>query len=292
MPDVKSIIRFVILLCLAWVPFFAQSLAQEPQESYKRGMEALSRSDYEDAIEKFNLAIDQNPTTIPAYYYLGLLLNRFDRNNEALAAYQRLLAVDPDNIAAHYQIGKIQLKLTNQEAANEEYRWLKEQAEGAANAPVDNDDRLLKDKPKDPARALSKRQREYAGELAEYLSDLILSEKLKTEATDKSPQTTKTSVGPDMVVAMSANMRPTILYKEKAKYTEIARLNKAQGTVALNVVFSNDGQITDVRVIRSLPDGLTQAAIRAARLIRFQPPIRDGVPLSVRGTLEFTFNLY
>jgi TonB family protein len=91
---------------------------------------------------------------------------------------------------------------------------------------------------------------------------------------------------------MSASLRPTILYKEKAKYTEEARQNKVQGTVVLNVVFTADARITSVRVVRGLPDGLTEKAIEAAQKIRFQPAVKNGAPVSVRGNLEFTFNLY
>lgn len=94
------------------------------------------------------------------------------------------------------------------------------------------------------------------------------------------------------VEPMSASLRPTILYKEKAKYTEEARQNKIQGTVVLNVVFTADGRITNIRVVRGLPDGLTEKAIEAAQRIRFNPAVRSGVPVSVRGNLEFTFNLY
>ncbi len=91
---------------------------------------------------------------------------------------------------------------------------------------------------------------------------------------------------------MSASLRPTILYKEKAKYTEEARQNKVQGTVVLNVVFTADGRVTSIRVIRGLPDGLTEKAIEAAQKIRFNPAVKNGSPVSVRGNLEFTFNLY
>ncbi|QQS48224.1 MAG: TonB family protein [Acidobacteriota bacterium] len=94
------------------------------------------------------------------------------------------------------------------------------------------------------------------------------------------------------VQPMSAALRPTILYKEKAKYTEEARQNKVQGTVVLNVVFTADGRISNIRVVRGLPDGLTEKAIEAAQKIRFRPAVRNGSPVSVRGNLEFTFNLY
>jgi TonB family protein len=94
------------------------------------------------------------------------------------------------------------------------------------------------------------------------------------------------------VEPMTASLRPTILYREKAKYTEEARQNKVQGTVVLQVVFQASGAISDVKVIRGLPDGLTEKAIEAAKKIRFNPAVKNGSPVSVRGTLEFTFNLY
>jgi len=91
---------------------------------------------------------------------------------------------------------------------------------------------------------------------------------------------------------MTASLKPTILYKEKAKYTEEARQNKIQGTVVLSVVFTADGRITGIRVVRGLPDGLTEKAIEAAQKIRFNPAVKNGAPVSVRGSLEFSFNLY
>lgn len=86
--------------------------------------------------------------------------------------------------------------------------------------------------------------------------------------------------------------RIQILYKEKAKYTEEARQNKVQGTVVLSAVFTSDGRVQSIRVVRGLPDGLTEKAIEAAQKIRFKPAEKNGAPVTVRGQLEFTFNLY
>jgi TonB family protein len=87
-------------------------------------------------------------------------------------------------------------------------------------------------------------------------------------------------------------MRPIITYKEKAKYTEEARQNKVQGAVVLSAIFTADGRITGIKVIRGLPDGLTEKAIEAAQRIKFQPAMKNGVPVSVRMTLEFNFAVY
>ena len=91
---------------------------------------------------------------------------------------------------------------------------------------------------------------------------------------------------------MTSSLRPTILYREKAQYTKEAKDNKVEGTVVLNTVFSVDGQLSDIRVIRGLPHGLTENAIIAAKKIRFEPAMKDGRPVSVRGNIEFSFNLY
>jgi TonB family protein len=88
---------------------------------------------------------------------------------------------------------------------------------------------------------------------------------------------------------MSASLKPTILYKVKASYTEAARRNRIEGEVVLNVVFAANGAINSIRVVRGLPDGLTEKAIEAALKTRFQPAVENGTPVSVRGDLSFTF---
>jgi len=52
------------------------------------------------------------------------------------------------------------------------------------------------------------------------------------------------------------------------------------------------GSITDNKVISGLPDGLTGKAIEAVKKIRFNPAVKNGAPVSVRGHLEFSFSLY
>jgi TonB family protein len=95
----------------------------------------------------------------------------------------------------------------------------------------------------------------------------------------------------DPIHPMTSSMRPKILYKEKAQYTQEAKDKKIEGTVVLSVVFGADGQIGDIRVIRGLPHGLTQKAIEASSKIRFEPAMKDGRPVSVRGKLEYSFKL-
>jgi len=95
----------------------------------------------------------------------------------------------------------------------------------------------------------------------------------------------------ESVYAMSEALKPTILKKEKAEYTPEARANKVRGAVVLNVIFGADGSIRVLRVVRGLPHGLTGQALKAAQRVQFEPAVKDGKPVDVRGDLEFSFDL-
>lgn len=94
------------------------------------------------------------------------------------------------------------------------------------------------------------------------------------------------------IIPMTASDRPTILYREKAKYTEEARQAKVSGTVKLQVIFRSDGVLVIQRVIDYLPYRLTLTAVEAASRVRFNPAMKNGAPVSIKGSLEFTYILY
>jgi TonB family protein len=86
--------------------------------------------------------------------------------------------------------------------------------------------------------------------------------------------------------------RARLLTKPEPQYTEEARRNQISGTVELRVVFTSTGEVAQIRALRTLPFGLTEKAIAAARLIRFVPAMKGGRPVSVQMQLEYNFNLY
>jgi TonB family protein len=94
------------------------------------------------------------------------------------------------------------------------------------------------------------------------------------------------------ILLKTDSIRPIILYREKARYTEEARQAKVSGTVVLQVIFRSDGALVIQRVIEYLPYSLTLTAVEAASKIRFNPAKKDGVPVSIRGPLEYQFTLY
>lgn len=88
------------------------------------------------------------------------------------------------------------------------------------------------------------------------------------------------------------DQRARLLSKPEPQYTEEARRNQLSGTVTLRVVFSSAGEVVQIRALRTLPFGLTEKAIAAARLIKFVPAMKGGHPVSVHMQLEYNFNLY
>jgi TonB family protein len=88
------------------------------------------------------------------------------------------------------------------------------------------------------------------------------------------------------------DQRPRLLFKPEPQYTEEARHNQLSGTVMLRVVFSSAGEVDQIRAVQTLPFGLTEKAIAAARQIKFVPATKNGRPVSVHMQLEYNFNLY
>jgi len=56
--------------------------------------------------------------------------------------------------------------------------------------------------------------------------------------------------------------------------------------------FSENGAIKYVLVVKSLGYGLDEAAVSAARQIKFEPKMVDSKPVSVVKTIEYNFNIY
>ncbi|MFN6963315.1 MAG: energy transducer TonB [Pyrinomonadaceae bacterium] len=83
-----------------------------------------------------------------------------------------------------------------------------------------------------------------------------------------------------------------ITYKARANYTDPARQNNVQGVVRLRVTFNANGTIGSISPVSTLPYGLTEQAIAAARQMKFEPKKVNGVPVSSTKVVEFSFAIY
>ena len=88
------------------------------------------------------------------------------------------------------------------------------------------------------------------------------------------------------------SQRALITFKPEPGFTEEARRNNVTGLVRLRAILSASGEVTNVSVVKGLPDGLTEKAISAARQIKFRPAQKDGRTVSQYVVLEYNFNIY
>jgi TonB family protein len=86
---------------------------------------------------------------------------------------------------------------------------------------------------------------------------------------------------------------PAVVKEVKPAYTQEAMRAKIQGSVLLEGVVLTNGQVGDVRIIRSLDSrlGLDDEAIKALKLWLFKPGTHEGSPVPVVVTVELTFKL-
>lgn len=87
----------------------------------------------------------------------------------------------------------------------------------------------------------------------------------------------------DVPVRLSASMtKPIPIHRVQPRYTETARRAGVQGVVITEAVIDEQGRVTNVRVLRGLPMGLTEAAIEAVQQWRFKPAMTsNGKPIKV-----------
>ncbi|MCO6510284.1 MAG: TonB family protein [Aridibacter famidurans] len=83
-----------------------------------------------------------------------------------------------------------------------------------------------------------------------------------------------------------------ILSKARPGYTDLARHYDLSGRVVLRVSFLADGTVGAVSVFEALPLGLTENAIRAAKLMRFEPASRNGRAYTVNKAVHYNFTIY
>jgi TonB family protein len=88
------------------------------------------------------------------------------------------------------------------------------------------------------------------------------------------------------------NERAIITFKPEPGFTEEARKNNVTGTVRLRAILTASGEVSNISIVKGLPDGLTEKAIAAARQIKFRPAQKDGRAVSQYVVLEYNFNIY
>lgn len=84
---------------------------------------------------------------------------------------------------------------------------------------------------------------------------------------------------------------PKKIYTPAPPYTEEARQGRIQGVVILEAIIDEQGNVRDVKILKGLALGLSEAAAETARAWRFEPATLNGEPVPVYFNLTVRFSL-
>jgi Ca-activated chloride channel family protein len=84
---------------------------------------------------------------------------------------------------------------------------------------------------------------------------------------------------------------PRVAHSVAPGYPEAARRARIEGAVVTELEIDEAGAVTDIKVLRGLPLGLTEKAVEAIRQWRFEPATLDGKPVATRYVQTVHFNL-
>jgi TonB family protein len=116
-----------------------------------------------------------------------------------------------------------------------------------------------------------------------------------TTPSHPAPKKPKDSDLPKMVdgervyLGSEVDTKAIILKKPEPLATSEAKRHSFHGKIVLQAILAANGQVTNITILAPLPYGLNEKAIDAARRIKFEQAIKDGVSVSEWVRIEYEF---
>lgn len=82
---------------------------------------------------------------------------------------------------------------------------------------------------------------------------------------------------------------PRLTKKVEPSYSPLARADRIQGTVLLQLVVTEKGRTSKIEVISPLGFGLDEKAVEAIEQWEFTPGLKQGMPVAILATVEVNF---
>src|SRR5258708_22740615 len=90
--------------------------------------------------------------------------------------------------------------------------------------------------------------------------------------------------------SFAQDTRLKILEQPKPELPQNYLTLDVQGTVLLRIQFLDFGEIGEITALKTLPSGLTERAVVAARKIKFEPEKKDGKPVTVTREIQYFYS--
>jgi len=248
------------LLALAVVAFFSpyarsQQATADASEDRDRGLQLYQKGDTEGAIEALRAATSKNKDDGDAWHYLGLAWLAKGDKDEARKAFERATTIRISNL-----ITISPLPLANTPQTN----MVGVKARDGYRAALESTERYLAvtQNPTEDWRIKLEALRFYRDYYAGSRGDVTI------------------------VTTKEASTRLRILSKPPPDFSGTS----ASGKSVLRAVFSADGIVKHVLVLKRVSPDFDLACIEAARRIKFTPAIKDGHAVSM--ILQLEYNRY
>lgn len=240
------------------------------------------RGNEDQAIEFYTRAaavLGNKPEAAPALIYLGFSAVRKKNFDQAIDYFGRAKLVDPAHAGeATMWMAVVRDKEKNTQEADQLFRQAMALAES------------------DPGE-VSTIMRVYAGFLTERGRNEE-ADSMRQQATalwktrrEQTLATARANAASDVYRIGNGVTSPSLVSKVAVQYTDEARAAKLQGTVVVYAEIGTDGVPRNLVVATGVGMGLDDKAIAAIRQWRFNPGMKDGVPVVVSAMIEVNFRL-
>jgi len=279
---------------------FTKTSKGDAEGWYYLGTAYLFKGDFKKGTACLETAISLRSNFAEAHTALSYALLRTGKLIPARLQAEKALSIKPDDSDAHYTLGIISFRRGSRiEAVDHARKAVKGKPDFAeayllkAQALVAFSGTAI-DLAGDDANPNSSTYLEAAEALKKYVTLVPESERRRVwqEQAEVLELYAKDTGSSEVFGGRDVTTKAKLISKPEPQYTEEARRSMVTGRVVLKTVFASDGQVKHILVVRAVPNGLTEAAIRAAKRIRFVPATKDGKPVSMWMTLEYNFSLY